>query len=317
VYPDGYCPYPFGFNLADVYGGCNTNCTTQANTAKTILDSLPSGVIGMIYLGWGGSGSSDTIGCDGNTATFQSFINVFHNDPKLFGFYLADDPNPLSGASDYCSAAHLSAEVGYIHQEVFRGANTFLFLANLGTECGTARGPSYSNPCFVPSACSPQKSGDDYSTVGADWYAIADYPCRVVSGTSSCFYSWIDTDINAYVNEGFPIYKFIPVIQTFGNGTWTVDYGTAYAVPNSTELAQIRQTWINRLKNTSDCPAFEFDYSFGVQNSDTAIADNPVTTAGMNLQSDVTTWNNLQPDMYYSGAVGCQVATVPGDVSGY
>jgi hypothetical protein len=104
--PSGqYLPAADGFNIADI-----------STSAKTDLDRLPSGVRGLVWLG----------DCGGVTAAFQSTVSAFVGDPKLFGFYVMDEPTPAT-----CPARNLLAEDSWIHAHV-PGAKTFAILANLG-----------------------------------------------------------------------------------------------------------------------------------------------------------------------------------------
>src|ERR1700704_1213802 len=68
-----YMPGTAGFNLADVKA-----------YNKGGLDSLPDGVRGLVWLG----------DCRGATASFRATVRAYKNDPKLFGFYIMDEPVP-------------------------------------------------------------------------------------------------------------------------------------------------------------------------------------------------------------------------------
>ena len=73
----GYVPGTAGFNLADV-------------SKVSELNSLPKGIMGLVWLGL----------CNGADATFVSAVQPFLENPKLWGFYLMDEPNPFAkGAS--------------------------------------------------------------------------------------------------------------------------------------------------------------------------------------------------------------------------
>jgi len=66
-----YTPAADGFNLADV-------------SSLDLVNSLPSGVKGLVWIGQ----------CGGATTTFTSAISPFIGNPKVFGFYLMDGPDP-------------------------------------------------------------------------------------------------------------------------------------------------------------------------------------------------------------------------------
>ena len=66
---------PFGFNLIDVQ-------------SVEELDELPTGTKGLVWLDEG----------DGVTASFVAKVTPFIGHPKLFGFYLVDEPDrPVTG----------------------------------------------------------------------------------------------------------------------------------------------------------------------------------------------------------------------------
>src|SRR6266568_9654461 len=136
--PDGnfggsgqYAPRADGFNLADV-------------RSKAELDSLPAGVRGLVWLG----------DCGGATAGFRAAVGAFAGDPKLFGFYVADDVVPSA-----CPAARLLAEDTWIHAPV-PGARTFALVENLSR----ATSPSFTG------SYTPANSGLDL--IGIDPYPV-------------------------------------------------------------------------------------------------------------------------------------------------
>src|SRR6266567_4543240 len=66
-----YAPARAGFNLADLSG-------------VSTLNALPSGVKGLVWLGL----------CNGADSTFINAVKPFVGNPRLFGFYLMDEPDP-------------------------------------------------------------------------------------------------------------------------------------------------------------------------------------------------------------------------------
>ena len=99
-----YAPGVDGFNLADV-------------SSVWGLNQLPAAVKGLVYLGM----------TDGVTDAFKAAVNQYLGNPKLYGFFLADEPDPTQ-----VSAANLMAEADYIHAN-FPGAITYITLQNMGT----------------------------------------------------------------------------------------------------------------------------------------------------------------------------------------
>jgi len=74
-----YVPSTAGFNLADV-------------SKVSELNSLPDGVMGLVWLGL----------CNGADTAFVSAVKPFLGNPKLWGFYLMDDPNPFAKGAFRC-----------------------------------------------------------------------------------------------------------------------------------------------------------------------------------------------------------------------
>ncbi len=66
-----YAPRAAGFNLADV-------------SSAGEVSSLPSGVKALVWLGQ----------CNGPDSSFISAVQPFIGDPRVFGFYLMDEPDP-------------------------------------------------------------------------------------------------------------------------------------------------------------------------------------------------------------------------------
>jgi hypothetical protein len=209
-----------GFNLADV-------------SSLSLVNSLPSGDKGLIWIGQ----------CGGATTTFTSAISPFIGNPKVFGFYLMDEPNPAN-----CSAVNLRAESDWIHSHD-PGAKTFIVLQNLGSETA---------PDFTVGG------GYNPANTGLDLYGADPYPCRI--DTSGCDYRRIGLAVNAAIASGVPLADIVPVYQAFGGG----GYAT-YVLPTAAQESQILSTWRGLLPS----PAFDYAYSWGSQSNDTALAQSP------------------------------------------
>src|SRR3989449_8128307 len=112
-----YSPGTAGFNLADV-------------SSVSELDSLPNGVEGLVWLGL----------CNGADSSFISAVQPFIGNPKLFGFYLMDEPDPTGQWAPLCPPANLMAESDWIHVHV-SGAKTFIVMMNFDSSTS----PTYAN----------------------------------------------------------------------------------------------------------------------------------------------------------------------------
>jgi hypothetical protein len=99
-----YTPRRFGFTLADV--------STRAQ-----LRGMPSGVKALVYLGL----------CTGVDRQFIARARPFIRRPRVFGFYLIDEPDPQT-----CPPATLKQESAWVHRYA-PGKRTFVLVRNLAT----------------------------------------------------------------------------------------------------------------------------------------------------------------------------------------
>jgi hypothetical protein len=224
-----YLPGADGFNLADI-----------DNLAKSQLDSLPAGVSGLVWLG----------DCGGATATFRTAVDAFAGDPKLFGFYVMDEPTPST-----CPAQNLLAEDNWIHAHV-PGAKTFAILANLGPE---------TQPTFAGSY-TPRNSGLDL--IGLD-----PYPVR--SELHQPDYTEIAEYVRLAEAIGWPGSSIVPVYQTFGGGDFPDDANGYWVMPTAAQERQMLALWAAVVPH----PQFDYAYSWGSQRGDTALSQSSALRA--------------------------------------
>lgn len=217
-----------GFNLADV-------------SSRAQVDSLPAGVKGLAFLGL----------CGGADATFIRAVNAYQGDPRIFGFYLIDEPDPTGKYRPLCLASNLKAESDWIHEHV-SGVKTMVVLMSLAS----SKAPSFQD------SYNPANSG-------IDLYGIDPYPCR--TELKECDYSMIGRYVSAAEVSGVPRSGIVPVYETFGGGDYPDDGGGFYRLPTAGEAARILALW-SKLTPT---PAFDYAYSWGSQNGDTALSGAP------------------------------------------
>lgn len=247
-----YLPGRAGFNLADV---------------QTLheLRALPDGVRGLVWVGQ----------CNGTDAAFIQSVAPFIGEPKVFGFYLMDDPDPrtvpgLETPSPRCPAENLKAESDWLHARMPE-TKTFIVLMNMS---------SAATPLFR----------DTYNpeTSHIDLYGLAAFPCW--SDTPDCDYRIIDRYVAAAEVAGIPTTSIVPIFQAFGAGNWLTDTGAHYKLPSPAEEWQIITRWRTLVR----AAAFDFTYSWGSQNSDLALHDAPELQAVL-LRQNKTAPSNSPP----------------------
>jgi hypothetical protein len=223
-----YAPASVGFNLADV-------------SSRRELDLLPDGVAGLMWVGL----------CRGVTAQFKALVGAVIDHPKVFGFYLIDDPDPTGIWRRQCKASDLRAEADWIHQRR-PNAITFVALMNLG------------------SSASPRFSADYRpETTHIDLFGVSPYPCR--TNLPACDYDMIDRFVRAAREASVPIDSVVPTFQSFGGGEWRTDSGGGYRLPSPDEMQSMFERW----KTLTPKPVFDYAYSWGMQRSDNSLVTSP------------------------------------------
>jgi hypothetical protein len=219
-----FTPGQTGFNLADV-------------SSVDQLNALPPGVHGLVWLDQG----------DGVTQSFIDAVTPFIGNPKVYGFYLKDEPDPTGQWGTLVTAANLKAESDWIHSHV-SGAKTFITMMNMGS----SDNPSFANT-YTP------------ENTHIDLFGIDPYPVR--SDASTVDYSMIDKAVAAAEASGIPAANIVPVFQTFGGGNWVDDSGGHYVMPTAAQEQQMLAHWAALIPN----PAFDYAYAWGSQNGDQSL----------------------------------------------
>jgi hypothetical protein len=176
---------------------------------------------------------------NGADANFQATVSQFIGNPNLYGFYIADEP----GAG---LAANLKAESDWIHTNV-PGAKTFIIEQNLSSDA---------NPDFVYTP----------ANTDIDLFGLDPYPIQA-SGVN---YNIIPTAVNAAEAAGIPLADIVPVYQAFGGGGYS-----EWTLPTPPQESEILSTWGASVPN----PVFDYAYSWGVQDGDTALSEDPALQA--------------------------------------
>jgi hypothetical protein len=232
--PDGtFRPGAVGFNLADV-------------SSPAQLALLPPGVKALVWVGR----------CGGVDAHFLRAVGPYVGRPRIFGFYLMDDPDlrlrlTPDGLRRACTIGHLNAETDWIHAHMPH-VRTFIVLMNLASP----ERPSYGG-------------NEGLNELRVDLVGVDPYPCR--SERHRCFYPMIDRYVAAAKSAGIPADHIVPVYQTFGGGRWMDGSGGRYVLPSRRQERRILARW----GALAAQPAFDYAYSWGSQRQDCALANSP------------------------------------------
>ena len=227
--PSGaYAPGSVGFNLADASSVAEVN-------------SLPAGDEALVYVGLCIAAADPAF-----TSSFIAAVQPFLGNPRVFGFYLMDEPDPQT-----CPPADLAAESDWIHAN-FRGARTFIVMMNVQSP----NSPSYAG------TYTPENSHVDLA-------GIDPYPVR--TGLAAPAYVDIPRCVAAAEAAGWPKSSLVPVFQAFGGGNW----GGTWTLPTPAQEQHILTTWASLLP----APEFDYAYSWGPQNGDTSLSLSPALQA--------------------------------------
>lgn len=222
-----FTPAQAGFNLADVF-------------SVNQLGTLPADTKGLVWLNQG----------DGVTQSFIDAAQPYIGNPKVYGFFLKDEPDSTGQWGPLVPAANLKAESDWIHANI-PGAKTFITMMNVGP----SNSPSFDNT-YTP------------ENTHIDLFGLDPYPVRSESAVD---YSVIDRTVAAANAAGIPSAQIVPVFQAFGGGDWVNDMGGKYVVPTAAQEQQMLDRWAALVPN----PAFDYAYAWGSQNGDTALEDSP------------------------------------------
>lgn len=243
-----FTPGIAGFNLADV-------------SSVEELNALPDGVMGLVWL-------------DQHSGVNQSFINAvtpFIGNPKVFGFFLTDEPDPTGQWNTLVNAEDLMAESDWIHSNL-PGARTFITMMNMGS----TDDPSYANTY-------------NWENTHIDLFGLDPYPVR---STGTLDFNVIDASVAAAVDAGISLDQIVPVYQTFGGGGWQTDTGGRYVMPTAAQAQEMFDRWDALVPNAE----FDYAYSWGSQNGDVAL-ESSQALQNIFLEHNMSDGATLVPDL--------------------
>lgn len=199
-----------GYNLMD------TGMSTST------VNGLPAGTKALVWTNEGDCPAATP------SAAFTSFVDANATNPKVWGYYLADEPQSTAGS---CVDA-IKARADYIHSKNPNQKALVLLTDYPGTYAAYAPANSH-----------------------LDLVALDPYPCRWDIGTSGgCDYTMVEKELAAAQADGIPLSKIVPMFQVFGDGsTWKA--------PSVTELQGILAEWQEYLPS----PVIDMTYTWGLQ----------------------------------------------------
>lgn len=218
-------PMSLGYNVIDV-----GSSTQQVN-------ALPIGTVGMVWLGQKCPTTAD--------ATFKAVIDRLANNPKVYGYYLSDEPHIADCAR---GPAALETRANYIRVASAGRQRSFIVLSKAADY--KAFGPTQTRVSL---------------------YGIDPYPCSTAH--PSCDISMIPDKVNKAVAYGIPRGRVVPVYQAFGQERTAG--GGYYRLPSATQLKAILQAW------SAAVPDARLDYTYGWGNQSSA---NPTLVDTATLQ---------------------------------
>jgi hypothetical protein len=170
-------------------------------------DHLPPGARGLVWVGDYDNGSCTWQVSDSD---LKSTVTAARNDARVFGFFISDEPNPISCPN---APAQHKARSALIHS-IAPGTKTVIVLDSNGFKGQATRDALDQLPSWKGAA---------------DYIGLDPYPCYQ---GSPCDFSWIDRTIAAANAAGL---NYWGVIQAFDDSDWRW--------PTPAELTHMLKQW--------------------------------------------------------------------------
>jgi hypothetical protein len=190
------------------------------------INALPRGTQAMVWLG-----QKCPAGIDD---TFRAVIDRLASNPKVFGYFLSDEPHIADCPK---GPAHLARKTRYIRHASGGRQKSFIVLS--------ATVPS-SYHAFRPAAS------------GVSMVGIDPYPCSI--SNPGCDFSKIRLRVRRAVQAGIRRARIAPTFQAFGQEKLPNHY---YNLPTPRQLKIMLNRWSNLVKH----PMMDFTYGWGHQAS--------------------------------------------------
>ncbi|MQY06915.1 glycoside hydrolase 5 family protein [Actinomadura macrotermitis] len=214
-----------------------------------LLDAVPRGMRALLWVG--------NFTCDDFELSFAEFtaaVQRFGKDPRVFGWYLSDEPNP--------------GRCPKVADEIRRRADLL-----------KARAPGQVS--FISLTDWPMRPVTP-ARVHVDLVGLDPYPCKGSARTrAACNIDAIDRMVRMADDAGIPRDVLVPVYQTFGQACSNGD--KQYWLPTEPQMRQILRRWDRLVPN----PRMDISYSWGHQDkwSCPTLADADGRNGNPDLQS--------------------------------
>lgn len=236
-----------GFNLFDISGS-----KKNPENVVALVNGLPEGTQALIWLGnIGNAPKGQNCPPPGfSDAEFKAQVDILADNPKVFGYNLADEPHP-SICPDAANA--IKARSDYIHTHA-PGQKTYITILD-----GT-------NMCPEGEGCEYRDLRPEITHV--DLFGLDPYPCHFDSAEQpvACDISKISQRVQLATANGIPASAIVPVIQSFGQEGRLDGKSIYYRTPTATEFQDMLNLWKSLVPN----PAFDFIYTWGIQCSESS-----------------------------------------------
>ncbi|HET9828699.1 MAG TPA: hypothetical protein VFQ11_09345 [Nocardioidaceae bacterium] len=187
------------------------------------IAALPQGIRALVWLGQKCPTPAD--------AAFRATVQRLATNPKVFGYYLSDEPHVADCPG---GATALASRASFVRAASAGTQVSFIVLSRV--EDYVAFRPTVSR----------------VSLVGLD-----PYPCSVAHPT--CAPSLIDEKVNAAV-ASFARSRIVPVYQAFGQSATASPY---YNLPTTAQMSTMLARWTALVPS----PAMDYTYGWGHQGS--------------------------------------------------
>ncbi|HEY3004573.1 MAG TPA: hypothetical protein VGJ44_19655 [Kribbellaceae bacterium] len=205
-------PFSFGYNVAD------------RGAYPSLVNALPTGVQALVWLGQKCPTPADS--------TFKAKVDALVGNPKVFGYYLSDEPHIADCPG---GPAALASRADYIRRATGGKQRSFIVLSRVVD--------------FKPFA--PANSHVDL--VGLD-----PYPCSIAH--PECDLTKIGARVSAAQSAGISLGAIVPVYQAFGQERTDSHY---YNLPTATQEKAMLAEW----KRLVPAPVLDYTYGWGNQSS--------------------------------------------------